>query len=58
MQISAMAYIIYDNLQRVRSLWKLDLEHQNLIVKVVARRVHVLILTKVDVSYNMLVGAL
>jgi len=58
MQILATAHIIYDNLQGICSLWKLDFEHQTLIVKVVTRRIHVLVLTKVDVSYNMLVWAL
>jgi len=58
MLVLATAHIIYGTLQGVRSLWKLDLEYQNLVVKVVTRRIHILVLTKVDVSYATLVWAL
>jgi hypothetical protein len=52
------AYFIHTaGLQGVCSFRKLDFKHQNLVVKVVARRIHVLILTEVDVSYSTLVWA-
>jgi hypothetical protein len=53
------AYFIHTaGLQGVCSFRKLYFKHQNLVVKVVARRVHVLVLTEVDVTYSTLVWAL
>jgi hypothetical protein len=45
-----ITHIIYVDLQGICSLWKLDLKHQNLVVQIVARCVHILVLTEINVA--------